>query len=75
MTPREIDMVLGVLREHGAQLGRIEKHAAETNGQVKELQLWRARMEGAKAALSWLPGLLTGIAGGVVVATVAAFLT
>lgn len=72
MTPREIDIVLGQLAEIKAQLGRVEEHAERTNGRVSELEKWRAYMQGAKWALSWLPTLATGVISGCVVVAVGA---
>lgn len=74
MTPREINLILDQLGHHKAQLDRIEDHARQTNGRVKKLELWKARMDGAKWALSWLPTVGTGVLSGVVVAVIA-FLT
>ena len=35
--------------------------ARETNGRVRSLELWRAKAEGAKWAMRWVPALVTGI--------------
>lgn len=75
MTPREIDTILGVLRDHKAQLTRIEEHAEKTNGRVTTLELWKARMDGAKWALSWVPGLVIAVTAGATGAVLAATLT
>jgi hypothetical protein len=54
MTPSEIariemrldrqDAVLGEIR---AEVGEVKHHAAQTNGRVLTLELWRARIAGA----------------------------
>jgi hypothetical protein len=48
-------------------LARIEKHTSETNGRVRKLEVFQARIEGATAARSWitptLVALLTAIVG------------
>jgi hypothetical protein len=52
MSPRDIDAILAKLDHHGQLLQEIRKHAAATNGRVNQLELWRARMEGAGSAAS-----------------------
>jgi hypothetical protein len=45
-----------------------------TNGRVSKLELWQAKVEGAKAAMNWLPASATGVVAGVIVALVTKFL-
>jgi hypothetical protein len=56
MTPAEIarieirldhqDAMLGEIR---AEVGEVKRHAAQTNGRVLTLEMWRARIAGALA--------------------------
>jgi hypothetical protein len=73
MTQRDIEILHSRLEEahrtmHVAkeQLDTIESLARSTNGRVKELELWRAKWQGAAAAsrVSWL------IAGGAITALI-----
>lgn len=70
MSPYEIAVVARRLDEITERLERIETHTRETNSRVSKLELWRARLDGAKAALAWLPSLAVGVTVGVTVATV-----
>ena len=47
------------LREVSQTLERIERKVDETNGRVRSLELWKARMEGAKWAVGWIPPIAT----------------
>lgn len=73
MTQRDIEVLHSRLEEaHRAmsgakeQLDRIEVLARETNGRVRELEMWRARLQGAASTsrVVWL------IAGGGVTAII-----
>lgn len=82
MTPQEITTILRRLDEHGAhlrrceeKLGCIQDHVEKTNGRVSKLELWRARKEGASAALSWIPSGLVAIAVGITVGVVTNLIT
>lgn len=51
-------------------LGEIRDHQASTNGKVaqqerdlNDIKLWRARLEGAKVAVGWIPPFITAVAG------------
>lgn len=46
MTQRDIEILHERLRSQHEQLNRIEELARETNGRIRELELWRARMQG-----------------------------
>lgn len=73
MTPQQIDTILWRLSEQDKQLERIEQHAKHTNGRVSKLEIWIARAEGARNALSWVQPLVIAVVSGGVVA-VAEFL-
>lgn len=47
-------------------LAKIEAHTSATNGRVSKLELWQARMDGARWAFSWLPSLVTAVIASVV---------
>lgn len=73
MTQRDIEVLHSRLEEahrsmQGAkeQLDRIEALARETNGRVRELEMWRARLQGAASTsrIVWL------VAGGGVTAII-----
>lgn len=49
-------------------LKAIKEQVTATNGRVRTLELWQARLEGAKWAVSWLPSVGTGLIVGLVVA-------
>lgn len=46
-------------------LHRIESKVDQTNGRVRALELWKARVEGVRWAYSWVPTFLTGTSSGV----------
>lgn len=54
-------VILSRLEHHKRQLDRIEGQIEATNGRVRTIELWRARMEGANWALSWLPPTLSAL--------------
>jgi hypothetical protein len=58
------ELMLHRLDEHSALLRSIEAHARITNGRVSQLELWQARMDGARQAFSWVPTLSVGVAVG-----------
>lgn len=77
MTPGEADSILELLREHGAQLGRIERKVDKTNGRVTKIEAERAvekalaekaaraKIDAAAERLrrrSWVPSTATGVA-------------
>ena len=62
------DSVIGIVRrleEIKAQVDEVKVLAKETNGRIRELELWRARMQGAatSARIFWV------VVGGVITAT------
>jgi len=54
-----------------AQLARIEALARETNGRLRDIELWRARVQGAMATsrILWM------VAGGTITAIIIAMVT
>ena len=78
MSPAEhavLSAKLDAVREHqhrqDQKLDSIERHVKATNGRVMSLELWRARIEGVRAGVSWvsvaLGSVLTGTVTGVLV--------
>ena len=45
------------------EVAEVKEHVRKTNGRVRELELWKARMEGLKAGYSWLPPVVGGVIG------------
>jgi hypothetical protein len=60
--------------EHTRLLTEILDQAKLTNGTVRELQLWRARVGGATAAMSWVQPLVVAVVSGGLVAVLAVVL-
>lgn|GEM_PF-6497882 len=60
-----------VLERQDKVLEEIRTQARRTNGRVRRLELWRARIEGARSAMSWVQPLTIAIVSGVVVAIIA----
>lgn len=56
MTQRDIEILHERLRSQHEQLDRIEGIARETNGRIRELELWRAKMQGVASSsrIVWL---------------------
>jgi hypothetical protein len=67
MEASDAQLILHRLEDHSQQLDRIEAEAKKTNGRITRIELWKARMEGANWALSWVPSLGVGIAVGIAV--------
>ena len=59
------------LAEVHRTLQRIEAKIDETNGRVRMLELWRARVAGATAAMNWVPPIVTAVISGGLVAVIA----
>jgi hypothetical protein len=54
-------------------IGEVKSLAQATNGRVREVEKWRARLEGARAAVGWvLPAL--GTTCGAIVSGIAVYL-
>ena len=58
MTPSDVQLILGRLDDMAADLADVKALATATNGRVRKLEIWRARIEGAQAAVGKLPVLL-----------------
>jgi hypothetical protein len=48
------------IREIRTDAAETKQLAKETNGRVRKLELWRATVEGAKAAMGWVTPLALG---------------
>jgi len=66
MSPENITAVTRRLDYISKDIDEVKMLAKETNGRIKELELWRARMQGAvtSARVAWM------VAGGAVTAAV-----
>lgn len=66
MSPENIAALTRRLDYISKDIDEVKSLAKETNGRIKELELWRARMQGAivTARISWM------IAGGAVTAAI-----
>jgi len=69
VTPDNIFTVLRRLDEIKESVKEVKELAKETNGRVKELELWRARVQGALGTtrVMWMVGggLVTGVIIGI----------
>lgn len=79
MTPHDIDTILSrldglgdVLDSHTSRLDAIDTKVSETNGRVRAVELWRAKVEGALSVGS--SPFVAGVAVGVIVAIVVSVL-
>lgn len=72
MTLADIAVILRRLDEQDKTLEEIKTHAERTNGRVTGLELWRARLEGAKGALSWVQPLAIALVTGGAIAGLSA---
>lgn len=60
--------------EIGRALLRIEAKVSETNGRVKAIELWKARLDGAKSAMGWMQPAVVGVVSGGLVALLAHYI-
>lgn len=71
MTERDIDLLQRYLGERfdrvEERMDRIEGKQDKTNGRIHVLELWRARVDGAKDALGWWRATASAVLGGVTV--------
>lgn len=58
----------GEAREAKEEAREAKEQSKLTNGRVHKLELWRARTEGAKAALGWVTPLLIALVSAVATA-------
>jgi len=70
MTPENIFAITRRLDAIKEDVDEVKALAKETNGRIKELELWRARVQGALGTtrIVWMVGggLITGIVIGIV---------
>ena len=73
MTPHDIDTILSrldalgdVLDSHTSRLDAIDTKVGETNGRVRNVELWKAKVEGAVSVGS--SPIVAGVVVGIVVA-------
>lgn len=62
MTPNQIAFIERRLDEIHEDVGEVKRLAEATNGRVRKIELWKAKIEGGVAAVGWLPPLLTALA-------------
>ena len=76
MTPDQIAYIERRLNEIHGDINEVKELAKETNGRVRTLELWRAKAEGAKWAVGWVPPVITAaFSSGLSVLLAAIFLT
>lgn len=68
MSPQDIRTVLYRLDQQDKHLEEIKTQVKQTNGRVSKLEIWQARLEGARWAVSWVPTVATGTVVGVIAA-------
>lgn len=56
-----------MLENQSKQLDRIEKQVGETNGRVKSLEIWQAKIAGATFGVRWVPSAVSAVVAGVLV--------
>jgi hypothetical protein len=75
MSPGDINVILRRLDDLHEDVREVKQQAKETNGRVKSLELWKARTDGARAAMDWLKPLLVAVVSGGAVAVLTVVLT
>lgn len=76
MNAEQITFIERRLSEIHEDINEVKVLAKETNGRVRTLELWRAKVEGAKWAVGWVPPMATAAAAsGLSVLLSAIFLT
>jgi len=82
VSPGEINTILWrldrqdeVMGEIKAEIREVRGHVEKTNGRVTGLELWRARLDGVKTALSWVQPLTIALSSGAVVVLLEHFLS
>lgn len=63
--------ILRRLDEQDDKLDEIRVEVKATNGRVRSLELWKARWDGARAAVSWVPTLFVALLSGAAAAVLA----
>ena len=59
MSPSDVNVILARLEALHEDVVEVKEQAKLTNGRVGKLELWQARVEGAKWAVSWAPPVVT----------------
>lgn len=74
--PTVLSLILDRLDQQDDQLNRIEGKVDKTNGNVRDLQLWRAKVEGTiggiRASFRIVPALIVGVTSALVAASLSA---
>jgi len=70
----QVAEVKGQVTEARADIVETKVQVKETNGRVKTLELWKARADGAKWAVGWIPPAATALAAAVAGAALTYFL-
>lgn len=74
MTGDQTQAILARMDAQDQILTRIDQKVGETNGRVRKLELWQARVQGATSVFSWVQPAVAAVIGGVIVAVVLAVL-
>lgn len=74
MTPDQTQAILVRLDHQDQMLERIEKKVSETNGRVRKLEVWQARVQGATSMFQWVHPAVASVVGGVIAASLIHFL-
>lgn len=61
MTDAEVAVLEAKLDALHDDVLEVKKLAEATNGRLRAVEIWKARMDGAKAALHWVPALVSGL--------------
>lgn len=61
MTPGEISLIVYRLDEIAKDVGEVKELAKATNGRVRKLEEWKAKVEGALAAASSTKPVVVGV--------------
>lgn len=67
MTPDDIRLIIHRLDEQDKLLQEIMHHIEVTNGRVSRLEIWQAKVDGVRMAISWPTPLIFSVAAGVAI--------
>jgi len=59
MSHNDVAVVIAELRGLRKDVQDLEEQVRQTNGRVRAIELWKARLEGAKWAAGWIPPVVT----------------